>query len=327
MELPAGLGLALSLLLLALGAEALVRGAVTIARRFGLSSFFIGLTIVGFGTSTPELAATLGAALQGREGIGLGNVVGSNIMNIALILGLTAWIRPIPIRMAVVRAEVWIAIACAVVPFLAYLADGQRLDRVHGVAMLVGLGLFLIRGYRVGRTEAGESAAIHDLLEEPPVPAPHARLPMAAALLLIVAGLAVLVFAADMLVESASDIARRLGISELVIGLTIVAAGTSAPELVTSLVAAWRGQSDVAVGNVLGSNIFNVLGILGVTCVVRPQTVGDDLLRFDAPALLLVSVALLPLLGSGARLSRLEGAILCVAYAGYVALRVALDAG
>lgn len=323
MELPPAVGLPLSLVLLALGAEALVRGAVSIAQRFGLSSFFIGLTIVGFGTSTPELAASLGAALDGRADIGVGNVVGSNVMNIALILGVTALIRPIPIRMDVVRGEVWIAIVCAFVPLIALTTDFE-FTRWQGALFLVGLVAFLVRGYRLGRAEATGPQAVEDLLAEPPVAAPHARIGLPIAIALIVAGLGTLVFSAGMLVTAASEIARSLGVSELVIGLTIVAAGTSAPELVTSLVAARRGQSDVAVGNVLGSNIFNVLGILGVTTLVVPQKVSPDLLWLDTPVLVVVSLSLLPFLGSGARLSRTEGGVLVVGYAAYVAVRFAV---
>ncbi|MDA1222694.1 MAG: calcium/sodium antiporter [Planctomycetota bacterium] len=316
-----------SLLLLAVGAEALVRGSVAIARRLGLSSFFIGLTIVGFGTSTPELAATLGAALQGREGIGLGNVVGSNLMNIALILGLTAWLQPIPVRYAVIRTEVRIAIACAFVPFLALTSPDLRLGRLHGALLLCLMGLFLWRGYRVGKAEAAEERAMKALLDAPPVPAAERRLSMPVALLLIAGGLAVLVYGADLLVGSASEIARRLGLSDVIIGLTVVAFGTSAPELVTSLVAARRGQSDVAVGNVLGSNIFNALGILGVSCTTVPQSVSVDLLRYDTPALVVVSLALVPFLGKDGRMSRAEGAVLVLGYLGLIAFRIAIDAG
>ncbi|MEY2982598.1 MAG: hypothetical protein RL562_2825 [Planctomycetota bacterium] len=321
------LPLLVSLALLAVGAEALVRGSVAIARRLGLSSFFIGLTIVGFGTSTPELAATLGAALQGREGIGLGNVVGSNLMNIALILGLTAWIQPISVHYAVIRTEVRIAIACAFVPFLALLGTDSRLGRIHGVLLLIGMGLFLWRGYRVGKAEASNDRAAKALLDEPPVPVAEKRVSMTSAALMILLGLAVLVFGADLLVGSASDIARRLGVSDVMIGLTIVAFGTSAPELVTSLVAARRGQQDVAVGNVLGSNIFNALGILGVSCTAVPQTVSGDLLRYDTPALVIVSLALVPFLGKDGRMSRTEGAVLVLGYVALIAFRIAVDAG
>ncbi len=303
-----------------------MRGAVAIARRFGLSSFFIGLTIVGFGTSTPELAATLRAALDGRPELGIGNVVGSNIMNIAVILGLTALIRPIPVKMAQVRQEVWVVIACAFVPLLAWTA-GMRLVRWHGVVMLVGLGAFLVQGYRRGREEVGQAAAAQALLEAPPVPAATRRLALPLAAVLVAAGLATLVWASGLLVGSASTIARGLGVSELAIGLTIVAAGTSAPELVTSLVAAWRGQSDVAVGNVLGSNVFNVLGILGTSALVMPQRVPAQALWLDTPVMIVASVALLPLLSSGARLSRGEGAALLVGYAAYVTVLFARGGG
>lgn len=321
MGLPPAVELLVSLVLLAAGAEVLVRGAVTIARRAGLSSFFVGLTIVGIGTSSPELAATLRAALDGRDAIGVGNVLGSNVMNIALVLGLTALIRPIPVKLAQVRGEIWIAILCALVPFVALLTDG-RIDRVTGGVLVAGFVVFLVRGYLRGRSEAGQDEALRELLDDPPVPAPKARLPLAIGLGMIVVGLGVLVWSSGLLVDSASTIARDFGVSELVIGVTVVAFGTSAPELVTSLVAAFRGESDVAVGNVLGSNIANVLLILGTTSIVRAQEVPDDALRIDTPVLLVVSLALLPLVRTGSRLSRLEGALLLIGYSVYVAFRV-----
>jgi cation:H+ antiporter len=323
MNLAPALGLAVSLVALAIGAELLVRGAVAVARRAGLSSFFIGLTIVGFGTSTPELAATLRAALDGRTDLGIGNVIGSNIMNIAVILGATAVLRPIHVRLGQVRREVWVVIAVAFAPLLA-LTAGQHLVRWHGAMLLAGLSVFLVWGYRRGRAEAAQTEAVAELLGDPPVPAGKRRLSLALAIPLVFTGLGVLVWASGLLVESASAIARGFGVSELAIGLTIVAAGTSAPELVTSLVAAARGQSDVAVGNVLGSNVFNVLGILGTSCVVVPQAVPARALWLDTPVMLVVSVALLPLLSTGSRLSRGEGVALLLGYAVYASALFAL---
>lgn len=327
-ELSPGLGLVFAIVLLSVGAEALVRGAVALARRCGLSSFFIGLAIVGFGTSTPELTASVGAALDGRDGIALGNVVGSNQLNVAVILGLTAMIRPVPMLRSVVRGEIWIAFLASFVPYLALTSD-SRLLRWHGVVMLVGLVLFLVRGYRNGRRDGRESpedaAGMRELLEDPPVVAPKAHLALPIAVLLIAVGLGLLVYGGGVLVDSSVALARSLGLSELVIGLTIVAAGTSAPELVTSLVAALRGHSDVAVGNVLGSNIFNLLCILGTTCVVRPQTVTDELVFVDVPVMIAAVLFLMPMMAAG-RVSRGAGAILFFGYCGFIAWRVSTAA-
>jgi cation:H+ antiporter len=325
--------LLVSLVVLTLGAEMLVRGASGLARRMGVSSFFIGLTIVGFGTSTPELATGITAAIKSRtaEGysnINIGNVVGSNICNIALILGLTALICPIPVRTRVVRKEVLIVIGTSLLPFLAVLNQGV-LFRWEGAVMVALLVLYVWRGYRIGRK--GDPRADRELEQEL---ARELRLdrpgwmsrPWAAGLL-IAAGLALLVGGSHFLVDSAVDIARRLHISELVISLTIVAFGTSAPELFTSLVAALRRQSDISVGNILGSNVFNVLGILGITCVIQPQDVDDQVVWFDTPVMILASIALLPIMLTGARISRLEGGLLLLLYLAYLGVLIGLAGG
>jgi len=314
-----------SLFLLTLGAEALVRGAAGIARSLGVSSFFIGLTIVGFGTSTPELATGLSAAWSGNPDINIGNVVGSNIFNIAVILGVTALLCPIPVRLEVVRRETLLVIAVAFIPLLAAL--GGSLQRWEGALMVAGLVWFVHRGYRAGRREAREESERleRELESELGIRADRPR--MGLRLAQIVAGLALLVVGARFLTSSAVDIARTLGVSELVIALTIVAAGTSAPELVTSLVAAVRKQSDISVGNILGSNIFNVLGILGITTTVAPQRVNQQVLWLDTPVMLLASIALLPIMTSQARISRAEGACLLVGYAAYLTVLFTLAPG
>jgi cation:H+ antiporter len=311
-----------ALLLLTLGAELLVRGSVAVAQRFGVSSFFIGLTIVGFGTSSPELLASLVAALRDQGDLAVGNVVGSNILNIAVILGVTALICPIPVRLAVVRGEVVVVIAVSSLPWVATLLANGVVERWLGALSVAGLVAFLWRGYVVGTRQKEGGEQLEELLAEHDVP-PRVR-DRVVEIGMIVAGLLLLVFGASLLVESASAIARSLGASELVIGLTIVAAGTSAPELVTSVVSALRGQSDIAVGNVLGSNVFNMLGILGTTSLVRPQTISDQIVWLDAPLMFALSLALLPIVGTGARISRTEGAFLLVAYAAYVVVLFAL---
>ncbi len=311
--------LAASLLVLTGGAELLVRGAVAIAKRLGVSAFFIGLTIVGFGTSTPELSTSLMAAIKGSGDIAVGNVVGSNICNVLLILGATALIRPIAIELRLVRSELLVVILVSLLLFVA-LGTGHTVTRWQGLAMVALLGVYLWRGYLAGRKEeTRRQAELEAELErevglDPSKPAN----PLIAALS-IAAGLALLIAGSWLLVRSASGIARSFGISELVIGLTIVALGTSAPELFTSVVAAIRKQSDIAVGNILGSNIFNLLGILGITAAVRPQPIDPQVFRLDAPLMLATAILLALFMRSGSRLSRPEGAFMLLCYAAYTA--------
>jgi len=307
-----------ALVILTAGAEALVRGATGFARRFGVSSFFIGLTIVGFGTSTPELATGITAALKGYSDINIGNVVGSNIFNIAFILGLTALIAPIPVNTSVVRGEVWLVIGTAFVPFLAVKTGGE-ITRFEGFLMAAGLVAFLVRGYQKARAEGGATGAeITKEMDERLDAAktgPVTRLPVS--LLFVGVGLVMLIGGSNLLVDSSVRIARGLGVSELVIALTIVSAGTSAPELVTSLVAALRKQSDISIGNILGSNIFNVLGILGITSIVRNQAVSDQVLWWDTPVMIGLSVACMPIMMSHRKISRAEGAFLLAVFVLY----------
>lgn len=312
------------------GAELLVRGSVSLAERLGVSSFFIGLTIVGFGTSTPELFTSVTAALRGSADIAIGNVIGSNIFNIAVILGVAAVISPIPVKLAVVRSEVIVVILVACLPWIARITDGE-IGRPLGAGFVVLLAAYLVRGYRIGRAH---NEAADEPGTEPPLPAPDVvavdASPGSSVMrnaALAVLGIAVLAVSSHFFVSAASDIARGWGISELVIGLTIVAAGTSAPELVTSVVAALRNQSDVAIGNVLGSNVFNIAGILGITAVISPQRVGDQILALDTPVMVLASLALLPIAASAARISRMEGVALIVGYVGYAVVLFVLAPG
>ncbi|MGE0144699.1 MAG: calcium/sodium antiporter [Planctomycetota bacterium] len=303
-----------SLLLLTAGAELLVRGSVTVAKRFGLSSFVIGLTIVGFGTSTPELVTSLSAAANGQDDIAVGNVVGSNIFNIAFILGISALICPIPVRMATVKREVWIVIAAGAAPWLALATDSQ-VGRAVGGAFLVFFLWQIGSSLRRGREEGSEQVQQLDTVGAPIPTEGHGTW---FALLLVAGGLALLVYGSTLLIDSSSAIARSLGVSELAIGLTIVAGGTSAPELVTSIVAAIRKQPEISVGNVLGSNIFNVFLILGLTGVITPQTVSPQVVGLDTPVMFAASLALLPVLGRRGRIGRTEGVVLVAAYVVYV---------
>ena len=283
--------LLVALVILTVGAEGLVRGASRLALRLGISNFVVGLTVVGFGTSAPELAASVASVSSGHPGIALGNVIGSNIMNIALVLGISAMILPIPVSRTVVRRETWVVIATSFLPYLALLSGGT-LERWMGILYLVLLGGFFVLVWRTSRS--------HDTVPEADEVA-KLRLksgigPVCFEIVLMLVGIVMLVLGADMLVEHASDLARGMGVSELVIGLTIVAFGTSAPELVTSLVATFRGNSDLGVGNVLGSCVFNILGILGITIIVVPIEVPTSTFFFDLPVMIGLALACIPIL-------------------------------
>ncbi len=306
--------LILSIGVLIFGAELLVRGAARLALRIGVSPFVIGVTVVGFGTSAPELAASIASATSGHGEIAVGNVIGSNIMNIALVLGVTAMVLPIPVSRTVVRREAIVAITVSFVPFLA-LARGGMVERPLGAAMVAGLLGFLYWTFRTSRTEGGMPIEA----EVPDAP-PRGPWRTVIDLALVVIGIGMLVVGAELLVESATSIARALGISELVIGLTIVAGGTSAPELATSLMAVLRGRSDLGVGNILGSCVFNMLGILGITALVQPVTIPPEAFMFDIPVMIACSVACLPILFTGHRISRMEGAALVTGFAIYTSL-------
>lgn len=319
--------LAASLLLLTAGAELLVAGASALARRAGISPFVVGLTVIGFGTSTPELFTSVVAAFRGQGDIAVGNVVGSNVFNVAVVLGLTAVIRPVPVHLKAVRREVWVVIAVSLVPFAALLSGGT-LGRVAGGLMVAGLVAFIAGSYVEGRRQATALAGTEPFdLDAAGVPGRGWRRHPVVSCVAVLAGLGTLIVGSHLLVTSASSLARAIGLSDLVIGLTIVAAGTSAPELVTSVIAARRGQTDMAVGNVLGSNVFNVLGILGLTCCLQPQTVPFQSLALDLPVMFVSAVALLPIVSSESRISRTEGAVLLVGYAAYLAVLITLAPG
>jgi cation:H+ antiporter len=303
------------LVCLVLGAELLVRGAARLAANFGISPLVIGLTIVAMGTSAPEMAVSIGAALEGESGIAVGNVVGSNIFNVLFILGLSALITPLAVGAQIVRQEVPIMIGASVL-LIALGLDGRLgpLEAGFLVALLAAYTVFLVRQSRAAPVSGEASPAVREAGHHPLVQG-----------LLIVAGLALLVLGADWLVGAATAFARMLGVTDLVIGLTIVAAGTSMPELATSVVAALRGQRDIAIGNVVGSNTFNILGCLGVTGLVAPGglEIAAAVMRFDVWVMLAVAVACLPVFLTGRCIARWEGALFVLyyaAYAGYLIL-------
>lgn len=286
------------------GGEALVRGSVGVARRLAIPPLLIGLTVVGFGTSTPELLVSMEAAWLGVPDIAVGNVIGSNIANILLIVGLTCLVWPIHVSGATLRRDtaVMVAAACALVPIFAM----GEIGRLHGLLLVTALLAFLTWAY----IQPGEAA------EE------DANAPAAASLLVSilwgVVGLVALIFGARFLVDGAVTIARSSGVSEAFIGLTVVAVGTSLPEIATSVIAAFRRQSEIAIGNIIGSNIFNVLGILGVTALIKPIPVADRFLTFDLPIMIIVSLVLTGLLLTRPVIGRGVGLSVLVGYLAYV---------
>ncbi len=314
----------LGLVLLTIGGEALVRGASTLASRMGISPFVIGLTVVGFGTSSPELAASVHAVLNGVGDIAVGNVVGSNIFNIAVILGLTAALAPIAIDRAAVRTElVWTGTA-AFVPLIALVGiDGRAtIGRISAAVLLATMAVYLVRAFIAGRRAGAEASMVGGIatLGTGDAPKTAGAGALWASLAFVIVGLGALVLGSNWLVDGAVEIARSVGLSERVIGLTIVAAGTSLPELVTSVMAAVKKQPELAVGNVLGSNVFNAFAILGITAMVRPQGVGMSTLALDVPMTVLVTGLLAWACLAKARLGRVTGAVLLISYAGYLAV-------
>lgn len=310
--------LALGVALLAFGADVLVRGAVTLARTARVSSAVIGLTVVSMGTSLPELTVSLSAALRGADDISLGNVVGSNIFNIGVVLGLSALLLPMRVHGSAVRLE-WPFMFLASFLLLLLARDGT-LDLLEGLFFTVGLVLFTAYVVRIGRTEVrGEEADdLRETVERKS--SPQGWRTISGALLLVAGGVALLVGGGDLLVRGAVALARTIGMTERVIGLTVVAAGTGAPELATSLMAARRGQSEIALANVIGSNIFNVLGILGITALVTPLAVAPAMIASDLWWMLGISFALFPMMRSRFVVTRAEGGVLLAVYATYLAL-------
>lgn len=302
--------------LLFAGGELLVRGAVAIARRLGISPLLIGMTIVAAATSAPELVVSVQAALGGQPDIAVGNVVGSNIANILLILGAAALLWPILFDPREVRRDTGVLAAVSVVLIL-IVADGviSPLEGVAFVAVYVG---YLLISYWLEVYRGSPVAILHEHEAEE-----FAGVTKRAWLAVgyLAAGLAALVFGSQLLVAGATEVTRTFGISEAVIGLTMVAVGTSLPEFATSLAAAFRGHSDVAVGNVLGSNVFNVLGILGITAIVTPVPVASSIAGGDVLVALAATVVVAPLLVWRGKIGRLEGAVLLALYAAYVVWR------
>lgn len=300
-------------LLLLAGGEALVRGSVAIASKMGVSKLVIGLTLVGFGTSAPELVTSIQAALSGASGIAIGNVVGSNIANILLIIGASAILYPMVCpREAVSRDGTVMGISTILLALACFNGD---LTRPIGAIFIVLLLCYLAMTFYIekrGKDKAGEMLE-HETEARP---TPFNSVPLN--LLITCGGMGLLVMGANMLVRGATELASGLGVSDTVIGLTVVAIGTSLPELATSVMAAIKKQSDVALGNVIGSNIFNILSILGITALIKPIPIPAEILQFDLWIMIAASAALLLFAYSGRKISRIEGGLLLGAYVAYI---------
>lgn len=306
----------LGLITLVLGAQVLVRGASKLALSFGISPLVLGLTIVAFGTSAPELAVSVRSAIGGQADIALGNVVGSNILNVLLILGISALIAPLLVAPQIIRQEVPIMIGVSLLLFV-LAADGE-ISRANGALLfgfLIFYTLFLIRQSR--RASQNTQSEYDEAFGQAKETSWDRH--WSVQILLILVGLGLLVFGAHYLVIAAVNFARILGLSEMVIGLTIVAIGTSLPELATSVIAMLRGERDIAVGNVIGSNIFNILGVLGLSSLVAPSAlvVAPAMLSFDLPIMLAVSFACLPIFFTGNTINRWEGCLFVFYYIAY----------
>lgn len=318
-------------LLLTFGGELLVRGSVSFAEELGISPLIIGLTFVGFGTSMPELVTSVQAARVGAPGIAVGNFVGSNIANTLLVLGLAALIAPIAMRKSAIKRDGIFVLAISIA--FALISVFYTLDRIVGVAFLTLLGSYLVYAYRQeaaewqtwkkGHTSVYEKAeayshlrdGVHDLTNDEEK---AARSAFVRSLIMAVAGLGILIAGGTMLVDGAVALVRQFDISESVIGLTIVAIGTSMPEIVTSLVAAMHKHSDVALGNIMGSNIYNILAIGGTTALIAPTDVPEHIAHFDNLVMVGAAVLLLTFARTDYRVVRLEGLILLTLYVAYI---------
>ena len=298
------------LALLTIGGEGLVRGSSRLARRLGITPLVVGLTIVAFGTSSPELFVSVGAALSGRGDIAVGNVVGSNIGNIGCILAVCALIFPLRVSTQILRVDMPVALLAALVAAVV-LSDG-RLGTGEAVLLLAGLVAYTTLTVRAARRE--QTLSVREEYAAS-VPAPAGSIGVEIAF--VAGGLLALMLGARLMVDGAVAIARAAGVSDAVIGLTIVAIGTSLPEFSASLVAAFRRQPDIAVGNIVGSNIFNILGILGAAGAVEPLR-AYDLRAVDLGVMVSFTLLLLPFMKTGFRLQRWEGALLLAGYVAYI---------
>lgn len=300
--------LLLGIVILTVGGEVLVKGATRLALGVGMTPLVVGLTVVAFGTSAPELFVSASSSLAGSPSVAVGNVIGSNILNVLLILGISAVIVPLAVQSQIVKLDLPV-MAGATFVFILFALDGT-VSRLDGVILVVALIAYIWYLIRLSKRNPNDP-----LKEE--VDEAGAKSPIWINLGLILLGLGCLMAGSKLFVSGATDIARQFGLSELVIGLTVVAFGTSLPEIVTSIIAALRGQRDIAVGNIVGSNIFNILSVMGITSILNPVPFAQEALLFDIPVLVGVTIVCVPILWAGYIITRIEGAALLLGYVSY----------
>ena len=293
------------------GAEGLVRGSSSLAISFGISPLVVGLTIVAFATSSPELVVSIKAAIDGNPGIVVGNVVGSNICNIALILGVAALISPMRVKTQVIKREIPLMIFISFV-FLLVLIDGS-ISRWEGAIFVIGIIAYIILSYMYVRKDKDDVEIVKEF-EKGLRTKPYK---IWQSILLIIGGLALLIIGSKLFIDGAIETAVKLGVSQAVIGLTIVALGTSLPELITSIVASFRNENDIAIGNIVGSNVFNILSILGISSLINPIS-NSGVTIIDLAIMMFFTILILPLCRSGFKLRRWEGALLFTGYIAYM---------
>lgn len=296
------------LVMLFIGAEGLIRGSSNLAIKIGITPLIVGLTVVAFGTSAPELVVSLKAAIVGNSSISLGNVIGSNIANIALILGITSLIRPLYVHANIIMREIPIMIGISIL-LIILLLDGE-VGFIDGLIFVLGIIVYTIVNIYMARKE--KSLEVKQEFEE----GLKSKLGVPVSIIFVVIGLGLLIVGANFFVQSAVAIAKLFNISDAIIGLTIVAIGTSLPELITSIVASYKKESDIAIGNVVGSNIFNILGILGITALIVPIS-STGISNLDLIIMVLTAILLVPISKSGMRISRIEGLFLVAGYVAY----------
>lgn len=310
--------IAAGIVLLIWAADRLVAGASALARNFGVSTLVVGLTIVGFGTSAPEMIVSAIASLRGNPSLAIGNALGSNIANIGLILGLTAIIYPLRVESAIIKREVPVLAAIMVLTLILML--NFQFSRLDGIILLAGFGLLVAAMIVLGLKSGGSDPISAALAEEVPE-----RMPMRSAIMWTIIGLVLLPLSAQVLVKGAVTLALIAGVSEAVVGLTVVALGTSLPELAAAAASAYRREDDLVIGNILGSNMFNLLGVLGIAAVIQPMQIEPVLLHRDTLAMFAISILLLVLAwrrGSHGLINRPAGALLFASYVGYQGLVV-----
>lgn len=320
MSLAIFINLAIGLIGLIIGGEFLVRGATKLAAILGIPAVIIGLTVVAFGTSAPELAVSLQAAFKSNADIAIANVVGSNIFNTLGILGLAALVSPLIIHSQMVKREVPFMIGISIL--LWGLAYNGALTRIEGILLISILTVYLFWLVREALQKKKENKEIELESESEFKPVPKSFSSLALSTLFLVGGLAIIMVGADKLVIGASDLARSLGVTDAIIGLTIVSIGTSLPEVVASVIATYKGERDIAVGNVIGSNIFNILCILGITSSIQELQISSSIVKVDLPFMIFTAILTLGFFKRGLKLSRKVGAMLILLYCGYTAFLI-----